>query len=123
MADILSFLLRTFNTWSWLVAILGFGQRYLNRTNPFLRYAAEGSYPFYILHQTVIVIVGYFVVQGIESIAVKYFLIVIASLTMTTLLYDLAVRRTDLTRFLFGMKPLLRSKTSSSSKQPVLNKF
>lgn len=120
--DILSFLLRTSNTWFWLVAILGFGQRYLNRSNPFLRYAAEGSYPFYILHQTVIVVIGYFVVQGTENIAVKYLLIVALSLAATTLIYDLAVKRTNLTRFLFGMKPLQRSRLPSPSGQPTLNK-
>jgi glucan biosynthesis protein C len=120
--DILSFLLRTGNTWSWLVAFLGFGRRYLNRTNPFLRYAAEGSYPFYILHQTVIVITGYFVVQGTESITVKYLLIVIASLAATTLLYDLVVKRTNLTRFLFGMKPMSRTRALRPSEQPAINK-
>jgi glucan biosynthesis protein C len=120
--DILSFLLRTSNTWFWLVAILGFGEHYLNRTNPFLRYTAEGSYPFYILHQTVIVIIGYFVVQGTESIAVKYLLIVITSLAATTLLYDLAVKRTNLTRFLFGMKPISKTQTSRPSELPALNK-
>ena len=120
--DILSFLLRTCNTWFWLVAILGFGGRYLNRTNPFLRYAAEGSYPFYILHQTVIVIIGYFVVQGTESITVKFLLIAIASLATTTLLYDLVVRRTNLTRFLFGMKPISKTRSPSPSELPAMNK-
>ncbi len=120
--DILSFLLRTTDTWFWLVAFLGFGQRYLNRTNAFLRYAAEGSYPFYILHQTVIVIIGYFVVQGTESIAVKYLMIVIASLAATTLLYDLVVRRTNLTRFLFGMKPLPRAPVQSPAEQPATDR-
>jgi glucan biosynthesis protein C len=120
--DILSFLLRTSNTWFWLVTILGFGRRYLNRTNPILRYAAEGSYPFYILHQTVIVIIGFFVVQGTESITVKYLLMVIASLAATTLLYDLVVKRTNLTRFLFGMKPLSKTRAAGPSKQPAMNK-
>jgi peptidoglycan/LPS O-acetylase OafA/YrhL len=120
--DILSFLLRTSNTWFWLIAILGFGRRYLNRTNPFLRYAAQGSYPFYILHQTVIVIIGYFVVQGTESVTVKYLLIVIASLIATTLLYDLMVKRTNLTRYLFGMKPMSKTRAASPSEQPAMNK-
>jgi peptidoglycan/LPS O-acetylase OafA/YrhL len=115
--DILSFLLRTGNTWFWLVAILGFGQRYLNRTNQFLRYAAEGSYPFYILHQTVIVIIGYFIVRGAESVAMKYILIAAMSLLATTLLYDLVLRRNNLTRFLFGMKPLPQPRAASLSDQ------
>ncbi len=118
-ADIVSFLLRTVNTWSWLITILGFGQRYLNRASRFLRYAAEGSYPFYILHQTVIVIIGYFVVQGKESIAMKYALIAITSLAATTLLYDQAIRRNNVTRFLFGMKSFPQSPIPSPSEQPA----
>jgi fucose 4-O-acetylase-like acetyltransferase len=43
------------NEWSWVLAILGFGQAYLNRPGPALRYASEIVYPFYIWHQTVIV--------------------------------------------------------------------
>ncbi len=120
--DILSFLLRTSNTWFWLVAILGFGKRYLNRSNPFLRYAAEGSYPFYILHQTVIVVIGYFIVQGTENIALKYILIVALSFAATTLLYDLAVKRTFLTRFMFGMKPLQKARASTPEELPVMDK-
>lgn len=116
-ADVLSFLLRTGNTWFWIAALLAFGQKFLNFSNDFLRYAAEGSYPFYILHQTVIVVIGYFVVQGTESIAVKYLLIALASFAATTLLYDLAVRRTNLTRFLFGMKPLPQARIPRPSEQ------
>ncbi len=115
--DILSFLLRTCNTWFWMIALLGFGQRYLNRTNPFLKYASEGSYPFYILHQTVIVMIGYFVVQMTAGITVKYVLIAVASLAVTTLLYDLLVRRTNLTRILFGMKPLPKRRAPKPSEQ------
>lgn len=83
--DILSFLLRTGVTWFWLVAILGFGKRYLYRTNSFLRYAAEVSYPFYILQQTAIVAIGYFVVQWEASIVLKYILIAGASFVATIL--------------------------------------
>ncbi len=115
--DILSFLLRTSNTWSWMAVLLGFGQRYLNRTNPFLKNASEGSYPFYILHQTIIVMIGYFVVQLTAGIAVKYILIAAASFVVTTLLYDLLVRRTNLTRFLFGMKPLPKTRVPKPSEQ------
>lgn len=52
---------RGLNTWAWLMAFLGFGSRYLNFNNGFLKYANEAVLPFYILHQTVIVTVGYFI--------------------------------------------------------------
>lgn len=121
--DILSFLLRTSDTWFWLIALLGFGQRMLNFSNRLLRYAAEGSYPFYILHQTVIVIIGHFVVKWGTVIAVKYTVIAAASLMGTVLAYDLLVRRTNLTRFLFGMKPLKSTQVPRREEQPAMNKM
>jgi peptidoglycan/LPS O-acetylase OafA/YrhL len=55
-------LLSFLSAWCWLFAILGFGMRYLEFDRPGLRYANEGVRPFFILHQTVLLVVGYFVV-------------------------------------------------------------
>ncbi len=96
----------TLCTWCWLVALMGLGQRFLNTNHPRLRYANEAVYPFYILHQTVIVLIGYWVVQWNLPVIAKWLLIVVLALVGTLLLYDLFVRRTNATRFLFGMKPL-----------------
>ena len=95
-----------FVTWFTLVAILGYGKKYLNFTNGFLKYAGESSYPFYTLHQTVIVAIGYYVVQWPAGVMVKYLAIIAASFAATTILYDLVIKRTGATRFLFGLKPL-----------------
>lgn len=95
----------SFMAWFFLIAILGFGQRYLNFTNWALKYASEAAYPFYILHQTVIVIIGFYAVQWNVGVLTKFLIIVIAAMVTTTLVYDLLVKRTNVTRFLFGMKP------------------
>ncbi len=99
--------LRAFGEWCWLVAILGYGQQYLNKESKVLRYASEMAYPFYIWHQTVIVTIGFYVLQWQAGVAVKYLAISIASLVMTILLCEL-VKLTNVTRFLFGMKPKVR---------------
>ena len=105
---ILLFFVYNFNLWFWLMAILGLGHRYLNADNRVLRYARGASYPFYILHQTVIVAIGFFVVQWAAGVLPKYLVIAVCSLVVTIALYDLVVRRTNVTRFLFGMKPMAR---------------
>ncbi|MCL5958004.1 MAG: acyltransferase [Chloroflexi bacterium] len=102
--DIFFAFIRNFNLWFWLMAILGFGQKYLNADNRVLRYAREASYPFYVLHQTVIVVIGFYVVQWSFDVNVKYLVIVAASLVGTMVSYDVLVRRTNVTRWLFGMK-------------------
>jgi len=101
-------LVNSFNTWFWLMAILAFGQKYLNVDNKLLRYARGAAYPFYVLHQTVIVAIGFYVVQWNTDVLVKFLVIAISSLAGTIGLYDLLVRRTSVTRFLFGMKPKAR---------------
>jgi hypothetical protein len=60
--------------------------------------------PLYILHQPIVVGVAYGVVGWDAPIVVKYLVIVAASLTLTVAAYDLLVRRTRVTRFLFGMR-------------------
>jgi len=106
--DVLLFFIGNFNLWFWLMAILGLGHRYLNADNRVLRYARDASYPFYILHQTVIVAIGFFVVGWTAGVLLKYLVIAVCSLLVSIALYDLVVRRTNVTRFLFGMKPMPR---------------
>jgi len=74
-------------------------------TNEFLWYASEAAHPFYILRQTVTVVIGYYVVQWNARLLVEFAVIAITSLVVTILLYDLVVKRTSMTHFLFGMRP------------------
>ncbi|WP_184543341.1 acyltransferase family protein [Mucilaginibacter sp. FT3.2] len=92
--------------WSWVLALVGYGKHYLNRKHIVLNYLNQAVYPFYILHQTVIVIlVYYFVRVPNESILSKYIYTVGTTFFITVLTYHLFIRPFALTRFLFGMKP------------------
>ena len=66
--------------------------------------AGQASYPIYILHQTVIVIIGYYVVQWNTGILIKYVTILVGAIVVSTIVYELLVKRTNVTRFLFGMR-------------------
>ena len=96
--------LRGLCAWSWIVSFLGFGSRFLNYSNKFLIYANEAVLPFYILHQPIILVVGFFVVQWNISILAKYSFITITSFIMIMAVYELLVRRINVLRFLFGMR-------------------
>jgi glucan biosynthesis protein C len=74
--------------WSWEVAA---------------GYAREAVLPFYVLHQTPVVILGFYVLQWDTNLLVKYLAISLGALAATLCLYDLLVRRTRVTRVLFGM--------------------
>jgi peptidoglycan/LPS O-acetylase OafA/YrhL len=96
--------LQAVTCWSWLLAILGLGSRYLNGTNRFLVYTNEAVLPFYILHQTVIIVIGYYVVQWNTGVGLKYLTISTTSFAAIMLIYELLVRRVNVLRFLFGMR-------------------
>ncbi len=95
----------TLASWSWIFALLGIARRYLTFTNPFLKYANEAVLPFYILHQPVLVSVGFFVVRWSIPVLGKYFVILGISFIVIMAIYEFLVRRFNFMRFLFGMKP------------------
>ncbi len=92
------------NAWICVLAVLGAGHAFLNRENRVLRYANEGAYPFYLLHQTVIIAVAYVVVRWNLGLWPKYAALLTVSFGLTLGLYELVVRRTNAIRFLFGLK-------------------
>jgi glucan biosynthesis protein C len=96
--------MRLLATWGWVVGLLWLGRRFLNFTNRFLVHVNEMVLPFYILHQTVIVAIAYFVVQTGLAIPLKYGITVLVSLGTILVLYELLVSRIGVLRFLFGMK-------------------
>lgn len=77
------------------------GSGALRRT---LRHFTPATLPLYVLHQPVVVVVAYGLLGwGIPAV-VKYPVIVVISLVVTVAGYELLVRRTPVTRFLFGMR-------------------
>lgn len=108
--------IRLFATWGWIVGLLWLGGRFLNFTNRFLAHVNEMVLPFYILHQTVIVIVAYFVVQTGLAIPFKYGITLVISFAVIVALYELLVSRIGVLRFLFGMR---RKAAASGSRRAV----
>jgi hypothetical protein len=90
--------------WSYILALFGYGMRYWNVNRPPLAYANEAVLPFYILHQPVILLIGYFIIQLALPIAVKYLIIAPLAFGITLGLYEYGVRRWNLVRRVFGLK-------------------
>jgi hypothetical protein len=61
--------------------------------------------PFYILHQTIILLVGWYVIPLNLSILLKYLIISPISFLLILALYELLIKRVNAIRFLFGMRP------------------
>jgi fucose 4-O-acetylase-like acetyltransferase len=103
-AAILFTLLRTLNVWLTLIAITGYGLKLRHVRPSWLRYANEAAFPVYIVHQTVIVVIGWFIVQQDWNLYVKFAVILISSFAASCLLYEAAIRRLAPLRLLFGVK-------------------
>ena len=100
----LTALVRSFNSWFWLVTLLGFGSKHLNFNNQVLKYSREAVLPFYILHQTIIVVIGFYTMDWQAGVPVKYLLLSLTSFVVIISIYDLLIKRIRTLRFLFGMK-------------------
>ena len=75
-----------------------------------LRYASEMVLPFYMWHQPIIVIVGYYLVLPLNLPPIaKYGLIVVIALPIVILIYEFLLRRLNLLRVLCGLKPVQRA--------------
>ena len=90
-------------SWIGILAIIGLGKYYLEFNNIFTKYFVPAAFPIYFFHQTIVVVVGYFIVQRIHGALVQYISIVLISYVLTILLYEIC-RRICITRFLFGVK-------------------
>jgi glucan biosynthesis protein C len=90
--------------WCWIIGLLGTGSRLLNFNNKILTRANEAVLPFYILHHSVILFVGAYVVKWGSGIGTKFFIIAAVSMTIIMAIYELVVRRIYILQFLFGMK-------------------
>ena len=105
-------------SWSWVVFIFSLGAKYLSRPgrNRMLAYGNEAVLPFYILHQTVILCVGWFVIRWNIGMLPKYLIIVVCSFIIIMALYEGLVRHFNVVRFLFGMRP--KKKPSATPAPP-----
>jgi uncharacterized protein (DUF2147 family)/peptidoglycan/LPS O-acetylase OafA/YrhL len=90
--------------WCFVVAILGAGRTFLQWSSPLQRWLVESAFPVYLLHQSAIVLLGFWIVSLPLGLGAKLVLLLVGSVTVTLLVYELLVRRFALPRFLCGMK-------------------
>ncbi len=89
--------------WCWLIAFIGYARKYLKKPNKIINHLSEIALPFYIFHQTIIIVLAYFIIPWNASILIKYLTISSISLLLTIVLCEL-IKTNKVTRFMFGMK-------------------
>jgi peptidoglycan/LPS O-acetylase OafA/YrhL len=91
-------------SWTLVTTTLGYGQVWFNKKSTLLQKCNEAIYPFYILHQTIIIILGYYIIQLELSIPLKIVILTVTSFPLIILIYSLLIYPFKIPRILFGMK-------------------
>ncbi len=98
-----------YNTWCWLLVLVGGTLIWLNHANRVVRYLNDLVLPFYVLHHPVVVILASFIVPlGIPTWP-KILLLTAGVYGITIFLCETAIRRWSPMRVLFGLKPKARA--------------
>ena len=100
--------LRNFYVWTMLLAILGFSHAFLNRPWRWLPWANEAVYPWYLLHQSLIVALAYWLLP-LQLGPVLEPLLVLAGTVAGCWATFAVARRARWLRPLFGMKMSARA--------------
>lgn len=116
---ILLSLLGVFYSWSCLLALFAFGSRFLNHNNRARKFLNELVMPFYVIHQTIIVVIGFYIVQLNIHLVGKYFIILSTSFVACIIL-TVIIKYINPLRFIFGMrwkKGLLKKKPKDTKEE------
>lgn len=93
------------NLWSWILVLLAYAARLLNRPSAPLAYANRAVYPFYILHQTITLLLAYFLMDLDWGLVPKATIMIVGTFGLSWAIYDLIILRVPPIHPLFGLKP------------------
>ena len=85
------------------------GMRFLDYSNRWLQYGRGASFPFFFLHQPVIIVIAFYVVQWDTGILPKLLVVVMGSFLMALVLVELLIWPFKPVRRLFGLKAIGRA--------------
>ncbi len=95
---------RVLYAWLVIALLLSLAQRYLNKPSQILAYMTEAIFPWYILHQTLIIMAGYWLTRQGLSVGVEFTFVSLATFGGCLIINDFFIRRWSFIRPLFGLK-------------------
>jgi len=113
-------LIAVFDTWPAVLALLGYAAVYLNKPGNKIRYLNDAVLPYYILHQTFIVVLAYVLSPWHLGPVFEPLIIIVSTFTGCIVSYEI-IRRTSFLRPLFGLK-LHDARPEIAANTPVIFK-
>jgi peptidoglycan/LPS O-acetylase OafA/YrhL len=111
---------QAFAAWLPALALLGIAMRYLTMSNRLLAYLTPAAFPVFLLHTPVQAAVTYYILQMPVYWVIQLVAILIVTFALAFAIYEYVLRRTPVTRFLFGIKSP-RTKSRVQSRPPATN--
>lgn len=99
--------------WACILVAFGLVRRFANAPSRTLSYMTEAIFPWYILHQTFIVIFGFWLTRQGLSPTVEFSLITILTFASCFIAHEFIIRRSRVLRPLFGLKVKQRAPTKA----------
>jgi len=93
--------------WCAIVAVLGWGRRYLDRDNAARRYLTQAVFPVYILHQTLIILLARLLLPLQWPVGVQFAALVVGTLCISLVVFEV-VRRMPWLSLWMGVSALPR---------------
>jgi glucans biosynthesis protein C len=106
--------IKVLNSWNWLLFIFYLGEKYFTTPKKGLRYLSQASMPFYVLHQPIIVSIGFYLYQLSWSTPSKLLLLTLMSFIIIMLIYHFVIQHISILRVVFGLKGRSKKVTKES---------
>lgn len=107
-------LFKVVNLWAWIMVLFGYASAYLNQSSRTLTYANEAVYPFYILHQTITIAIGFYLMDLDWGFWPKFLIMVVGTFGISWLIYEAVIRRCTWIRPLFGLKNRIQDTSAAA---------
>lgn len=104
IVHIVEAMVKVVNLWSWIIVLFAFTAKWLNRPGSVLKYANRAVYPFYILHQTVTIVIGFYLMELDWNFWLKGPVMIVGTFGFSWLIYEFLIRRIEFLWPLFGLK-------------------
>ena len=103
---------RAVQGWMAVVALIGIAERFWNRDHPWRRTLTEAVFPFYLVHQTIIVLVAYWLIPARLAGGAEFSVLIAATIAGCWAFYAIG-RRIAILRPLIGLRSLSSQKVAS----------
>ena len=110
---------KVLNLWTWIFVLFGYSAVYLNRPGKLLRYCNRAVYPFYILHQTITLIIAYFIMGKDWGFWPKATLLTTGTFLGCFLLYQFLILPIKWLHPFFGLKKMSSYRNEKDASLPT----